>query len=391
MTLSSEQLTRIVEAASISRVAREWTHPLYRYPASMSPHIARAIITELSNPGDTILDPFCGGGTTAVEALAQGRRVICSDLNTLACFVTESKAVPLSRDQLAFVQDWVDSITYPVRSYIRVKPAPLVTSDGASYVPRSCGLLLAIRDSIETLGDGKVQRLARLIVLRTGQVCFDCRQRALNPRVLLKAFRSVAHEAIGKMSEYSIQAERSGAHLQGRQAVQVIHTDAENLDVVAGGRLKDVSLVLTSPPYPGMHVLYHRWQFHGRKEVALPYQLLGVRDGASESHYTLGSRLEQKNTTYFRRVNRIFSMLNTRLERGTRIVQLIAFSRPQSQLRRYLDAMRCAGLAGIGLTDTESAISRMVPNRKWYIRTAARSPTRREYILIHESTGRSEG
>lgn len=150
-TLSSEQLTRIIEAANISKAAREWTHPLYKYPASMSPHIARTVIAELSRHGDTILDPFCGGGTTAVEAIAQGRHVICSDLNSLACFVTESKAIPLSDERLASVQNWADSITYPRGSFVHVKPAPLVTSDGTNHVPRTCGLLLAIRDSIATL------------------------------------------------------------------------------------------------------------------------------------------------------------------------------------------------------------------------------------------------
>jgi len=37
------------------------------------------IIEKFSQPGDTILDPFCGGGTTGVVALATGRRFIGSD------------------------------------------------------------------------------------------------------------------------------------------------------------------------------------------------------------------------------------------------------------------------------------------------------------------------
>lgn len=30
-------------------------------------------------------------------------------------------------------------------------------------------------------------------------------------------------------------------------------------------------LILTSPPYPGVHVLYHRWQVQGRKETPAPF------------------------------------------------------------------------------------------------------------------------
>jgi hypothetical protein len=42
-------------------------------------------------------------------------------------------------------------------------------------------------------------------------------------------------------------------------------------------------LVLTSPPYPGVHVLYHRWQVDGRKETPLPFMIAGKLDGAFES------------------------------------------------------------------------------------------------------------
>ena len=85
-----------VAAADSPDYATGLTHPLYRYPARMSPYLARALVLELTKPGDIILDPFCGGGTTAVEALYHGRRVVCCDLNSLACFVTKAKAWPVS-------------------------------------------------------------------------------------------------------------------------------------------------------------------------------------------------------------------------------------------------------------------------------------------------------
>src|SRR6185503_19161327 len=47
-------------------------------------------------------------------------------------------------------------------------------------------------------------------------------------------------------------------------------------------------LVLTSPPYPGVHVLYHRWQIDGRKETAAPFIIANKLDGAGSSYYTMG-------------------------------------------------------------------------------------------------------
>ena len=62
------------------------THSFYRYPARFSPLFARTAIALFSKPGDTVLDPFVGGGTTVVETLAAGRRAVGVDLNSLAVF-----------------------------------------------------------------------------------------------------------------------------------------------------------------------------------------------------------------------------------------------------------------------------------------------------------------
>src|SRR5262245_37585312 len=72
------------------------THNFYRYPARFSPLFVREVIRHYSQPGDVILDPFMGGGTAIVEALALGRKAIGVDLNSLAHFVSTVKTTPLS-------------------------------------------------------------------------------------------------------------------------------------------------------------------------------------------------------------------------------------------------------------------------------------------------------
>ena len=46
------------------------------HPAKMFPELARRIITEFSRPGDLVVDPMCGAGTTLVEAAAMGRYAV---------------------------------------------------------------------------------------------------------------------------------------------------------------------------------------------------------------------------------------------------------------------------------------------------------------------------
>src|SRR5688500_10004053 len=68
-----------------------YTHTFYRYPARFSPQFAAAAIEEFSKPGDVVLDPFVGSGTTLVEAMIAGRHAIGSDISPLATFITRTK------------------------------------------------------------------------------------------------------------------------------------------------------------------------------------------------------------------------------------------------------------------------------------------------------------
>jgi hypothetical protein len=47
-----------------------------------------------SRPGDLVLDPFCGRGTTIFESLLNGRRAIGCDTNPVAYCVSRAKATP---------------------------------------------------------------------------------------------------------------------------------------------------------------------------------------------------------------------------------------------------------------------------------------------------------
>jgi modification methylase len=51
-----------------------------QHPGKMLPALARRIITEYSDPGDLVVDPMCGVGTTLVEAAALGRRCVGVEL-----------------------------------------------------------------------------------------------------------------------------------------------------------------------------------------------------------------------------------------------------------------------------------------------------------------------
>ena len=75
---------RIVSAAQDNSTIRGWTHNFYRYPARFSPVFVRSVIEAYSDPGDWVIDPFVGGGTTLVESMALGRHSLGIDISSLA-------------------------------------------------------------------------------------------------------------------------------------------------------------------------------------------------------------------------------------------------------------------------------------------------------------------
>ncbi len=63
---------------------------------SKKPHDAiRQYIRHYTQPGDIVLDPFCGSGGTAVAALMDGRKAIAIDRSPAATFITKNYCTPV--------------------------------------------------------------------------------------------------------------------------------------------------------------------------------------------------------------------------------------------------------------------------------------------------------
>ena len=71
------------------------SHNFHSFPAKFPPQLPRKFINTLTAPGDVVLDPMQGSGTTVLEALLAGRRAIGTDLDPLAMLITSVKLTPL--------------------------------------------------------------------------------------------------------------------------------------------------------------------------------------------------------------------------------------------------------------------------------------------------------
>jgi SAM-dependent methyltransferase len=76
-----------------SAAALEALHHLHPYPARMHPATARALVAAVAGArgGKHVLDPFCGSGTTLIEARRLGHRATGVDLNPQAVAIARAK------------------------------------------------------------------------------------------------------------------------------------------------------------------------------------------------------------------------------------------------------------------------------------------------------------
>ena len=92
---------------------QQLTHNIHRYSGKFIPQIAARAIGILTEPNELILDPYCGSGTSLLEAAVLGRQAIGIDLSPLATLIATTKVTPISSKQLFALQfqlsEWLGS------------------------------------------------------------------------------------------------------------------------------------------------------------------------------------------------------------------------------------------------------------------------------------------
>lgn len=363
-------------------------HEFYRYPARFTPRFARAAIDAFSNPGDLVLDPFVGGGTTAVEALVSNRPSIVSDLNTLATFVTRVKTTPLDFDERLAVQSWVSNLRATLN--LRLPSPDFLVWQSEGYMkdiegPETWRLRKLVALALASLPqEPNVAQFCRCVILRTAQWALDMRRSLPS----IDEFRTVMQSNGYAMLE-TLTKFYDG--IDGPRPI-VIDAGLPGLsDAIQGVTQQTPKLVLTSPPYPGVYVNYHRWKMLGRKELRAPYWITNQKDGHGLSHYTMNARHKRTLDPYFAHLHSAFHDLSGMLTPDTLIVQIVGFSDPSTQLPRYLGAIETAGLEEVHFeelaTDEDRRLWRSVPGRRWWTQAASNKEvapnTSREVVLFH--------
>ena len=386
-------LQPLLDAINDRNIVSGLTHDIYRYPARFSPVFARAAIDLFTKPGDTILDPFMGGSTSLVEACAMGRHAIGTDINQLSVFLAQVKTLMLSDDEIELLRDWAE-ITVPDLSPRK----PVVRHTTWQEMGYQDNMPWRFRKVAEqalnnalTLLEGDVLKAARCIVLKSVQWAVDCKKYLPTSADFRRKIVEDTEVVATGLLAFRQRVEALGGK---PPRVETFHTAADAIAKVNSEtfRKRRPKLVVTSPPYPGVHVLYHRWQVLGRRETAAPYWITASSDGHGASFYTFCDRRSRNHDElYFLRLQRCFTEIRKVVADDCVVAQLVGFSRPEEQLPQYLAAMTAAGFEeydGEGSRHRRQGgdFWRAVPNRKFYVWLRDSTQQTKEILLIHRAT-----
>lgn len=342
-----------------------------------------------------------GGATTLVEASALGRIGIGLDINDLSCFIARAKTTPLTEADIKAVKLWTQR-AIPNLNMRRKATRPHKWIERGYQRNVNTRQTWPIRKSLELalerislLSSAAQQTFARALLLRTGQWALDCRSDVPSAAQFRDTLAEFLEEMIEGVRAYRDVTARSvsGAPATGHQASTVIlHRSAEGIENEP--RIADYGppkLVLTSPPYPGVHVIYHRWQILGRRETPAPFWIANALDGNGLSFYTFGDRKYPRLRTYFAAARSTFSSIARIADRHTLFVQMVAFSDATWQLPEYLKTMRSAGLVEHEIpsfaNSKDGRLWRVVPNRRWYADQRGPDGAGQEVVLFHRANG----
>ncbi|HTZ06124.1 MAG TPA: DNA methyltransferase [Gaiellaceae bacterium] len=262
------------ERALPERVRTKHVHRLHPYHGKFIPQLVEVLLDRYFEPGEHVLDPFAGSGTTLVQALESGLDATGAELAAFNCLLIRVKTARYDVDALgAELRDANARLDALAPGRAR---APRDAYLRTWYAPQAAAELLAFRDLIPEYEHRDVLRVILSRAARsarraahfdleaprepqTGEYWCHKHRRTCRPVESAAGFlRRYTLDTLARIEEFArVRDDDREAH--------VLHADARDAEYAA-----TFDGVLTSPPYPGL-IDYH-------EQHRYAYELLSLDD-----------------------------------------------------------------------------------------------------------------
>lgn len=256
-----ERLTKYTDIDSTDSTA--YTHGIHPYPAKFIPELPREIISECTKERNIVLDPFCGSGTTLLEACIAGRKSIGIDSNPVATLISRAKTTALNKKELQKIEAII--LQLDKMSYTSVCEGwiPAIQNLSHWFQPSVITELSWLRQFILDNSTGNLQVfllcIFSSIIVNVSNQESNTRYAAIDKHFIEG---TVINTFLRKLKqEYKRIAQLSEMRTVIKNTPKIIHgsTDRITSDLVSDS---SVDIVITSPPYANSYdyYLYHKWR-----------------------------------------------------------------------------------------------------------------------------------
>ena len=321
-------------------------HKIHAFAAKFPPQLPRLFIQELTQPGELVLDPMAGSGTTIVEAILADRNAIGIDLDPLAAMIARIKSAPLNLSNCLHSGEAIlETAKKELRSNLDSNLEKLYSPQAISFFEywfeeTTVREIAALVESIRRVGDPDVEMFLQVVLsstiitkngtlTRARDLAHSRPHRDLNRQVTQSAF-----DAFAKRLHTIIQSLESIADISAQATI--VRADVRALPLPANS----VDLIVTSPPYAANAIDYMRG--HKFSLIWLGYdpgRLSGIR-----KQY-IGSELQAKDLRFdSETANQILAKLHRKAAPRAAVVAHY-YREMESALREMLRVLACGRAA----------------------------------------------
>lgn len=235
---------------------KRYTHCFHSYPAMMIPQVAGRILDEYGRDAKLLFDPYCGTGTSLVEANLRGINAVGTDINPLARLIAKVKTTVIPLRLLdSYLKDFNDFV-FSIRSGGRkVKPIiPDFKNIDYWFKKETQYWLAVIKEYIERINNKDVQDFFKVAFSETvREVSLTRNSEFKLYRMTPKQIEKFNPDVLSIMIEKLVRNRNGMAEyisLKKNKAVSQIY-DFNTVYQIPGNILPphSVDIVVTSPPY----------------------------------------------------------------------------------------------------------------------------------------------
>ena len=258
---------------------KEYTHCFHTYPAMMIPQIARNLLKMYGTENGWLLDPYCGTGTSLVEASLFGMHSVGCDINPLVRLIATAKSTPVCLSTLDETLNRLNDHLFQVEfqeDKVPDAPIPNILNLAYWFSEESIRYLAYLRAWINKVEDEAVRNFVQVAFSETVREVSYTRNGEFKlyrmPAQKLEGFKP---DIFGIFSK-KLSRNRIGlaAFLEKRKNVEVSVSEANTVygELPMPRPLGGYDIVITSPPYGDSQttVAYGQYSRFAAEWIGLP-------------------------------------------------------------------------------------------------------------------------